>query len=179
VVSTLRYRTATPSDADAVLALVRRAYRGASSRAGWTTEADLLDDQRIDLPGVQNKITRSDGFVLLAEDESATLIACCELAARRGRLGYFGMFAVEPTRQAGGLGSRVLAEAERRAQADLAATRMEMGVIAQRAELIAWYERRGYRRTGERWPFPYRELVNGRALRDDLFFVVLRKELTG
>jgi ribosomal protein S18 acetylase RimI-like enzyme len=175
----LRYRTATPSDAEAVLTLVRRAYRGESSRAGWTTEADLLDDQRIDLPGVQSKITRSDGFVLLAEDDNATLVACCELAVRPGGLGYFGMFAVEPTRQAGGLGRAVLAEAERRASVDLAATRLEMGVIAQRAELIAWYERRGYRRTGETWPFPYDELVDGHALRDDLFFIVLRKELNG
>lgn len=175
---TLRYRIAASSDAEAVLALVRRAYRGESSRAGWTTEADLLDDQRIDLSGVRNKITRPDGFVLLAEDENAALVACCELAARRGGLGYFGMFAVEPTRQAGGIGRQVLAEAERRARADLAATRMQLGVIAQRTELIAWYERRGYRRTGETWPFPYDELVDGQALRDDLVFVVLRKDLT-
>jgi hypothetical protein len=55
---------------------------------------------------------------------------------------------------------------------------MEMGVIAQRTELIAWYERRGYRRTGETWPFPYHELIEGRALRDDLYFVVLRKALS-
>jgi ribosomal protein S18 acetylase RimI-like enzyme len=177
-VPTLRYRTAAPGDADAVLALVRRAYRGESSRKGWTTEADLLDDQRIDLPGVQNKITRPDGFVLLAEDEIATLVACCEVAARPGALGYFGMFAVEPQLQAGGVGRQVLAEAERRAREDLGATQMEMGVIAQRTELIAWYERRGYRRTGETWPFPYHELIEGRALRDDLYFVVLRKALS-
>ena len=173
----LRYRVATADDAAAVLALVRRAYRGESSRAGWTTEADLLDDQRIDLPGVTSKINREDGLVLLADDDAGALVACCELAIARPGVGYFGMFAVEPTRQAGGLGRAVLAEAERRAREDLGAARMELSVIAARTDLIAWYERRGYRATGETRPFPYDELVGGLALRDDLYFVVLDKKL--
>jgi hypothetical protein len=69
----------------------------------------------------------------------------------------------------------VLAEAERRARDDLGAARMELAVIAARTDLIAWYERRGYRATGETRPFPYDELVGGSALRDDLYFVVLEK----
>jgi GNAT superfamily N-acetyltransferase len=174
-VPTLSYRVATADDAADVLALVRRAYRGESSRAGWTTEADLLDDERIDLPGVANKINRRDGLVLLADDGAGALVACCELALARAGVGYFGMFAVEPTRQAGGLGRAVLAEAERRARDDLGAARMELAVIAARTDLIAWYERRGYRATGETRPFPYDELVGGPALRDDLYFVVLEK----
>jgi GNAT superfamily N-acetyltransferase len=171
----LTFRVAGPEDAEAVLALVRRAYRGETSRAGWTTEAHLLDDERIDLAGVQRKIAGPDGFVLLALADGTTLVACCELASRGNGLGCFGMFAVEPTRQAGGIGPAVLATAESMAVQRWRLSAMELTVIAQRRELIAWYERRGYHRTGDTRPFPYDALVNGRALRPDLHFVVLKK----
>src|SRR4051794_13241714 len=42
------FREAGPADLGAIVALVESAYRGESSRAGWTTEADLLDGQRTD-----------------------------------------------------------------------------------------------------------------------------------
>ena len=87
------------------------------------------------------------------------------------------MFAVWPQLQAGGVGRRVLAEAERLARDDWGCDTMEMTVIGQRDELIAWYGRRGYAMTQERRPFPYHDLVNGAALRDDLYFAVLEKPL--
>jgi GNAT superfamily N-acetyltransferase len=169
------FRLAVAADAPAVTALVRSAYRGESSRTGWTTEADLLADERIDEATVTAKITDPHALVLLASDDA--LVACCEVVDRGDGLAYFGMFAVTPTRQAAGLGRVVLARAEQEAVGRFGATRMEMTVIAVRAELIAWYERRGYRLTGERRPFPYDQLVNGVALRDDLDFAVLTKEL--
>jgi len=52
-----------------------------------------------------------------------------------------------------------------------------MTVIRQRPELIAWYERRGYRLTGERRSFPYGDERFGQPNRDDLEFVVLEKTL--
>jgi GNAT superfamily N-acetyltransferase len=172
----LAFRPAGEDDAPAVLALVRRAYRGEASRAGWTTEADLLDDGRIELPELLHKITGPESLVLVVESRG-DLVACCELAHRGDGLAYFGLFAVEPTLQAGGLGRRVLAEAERVARGLWSSTVMEMTVIGQRSELIFWYERRGYALTGERRPFPYDELGSGGALRDDLYFAVLRKPL--
>jgi ribosomal protein S18 acetylase RimI-like enzyme len=75
------------------------------------------------------------------------------------------------------VGRQVLAEAERIARDEWAATNMIMTVIAQRAELIAWYERRGYRRTGETQPFPYGNARYGIPLRPDLVFAVLAKQL--
>jgi ribosomal protein S18 acetylase RimI-like enzyme len=92
-------------------------------------------------------------------------------------LSYFGLFAVEPSLQAAGIGRQVLTEAERIARQRWSCTTMEMTVIGQRTELIAWYERRGYALTGERRAFPYAELGPGGALRDDLYFSVLRKDL--
>lgn len=38
----LSFRPATAADAPLIAALVNSAYRGDSSRAGWTTEADLI-----------------------------------------------------------------------------------------------------------------------------------------
>jgi GNAT superfamily N-acetyltransferase len=87
------------------------------------------------------------------------------------------MFAVVPTRQGAGIGAQLLAEAERKAVAVWQALVMEMTVIAQRSELIEWYERKGYQRTGETRPFPHGDERFGVPRRDDLEFVVLAKSL--
>ena len=54
---------------------------------------------------------------------------------------------------------------------------MEMTVITQRRELIAWYERRGYTVTGESRPFPHSDERFGLPRRTDLVFEVLAKPL--
>ena len=172
----LAFRPAEQVDAPALLSLVRRAYRGEESRAGWTTEADLLADGRIELPELLGKITGPDSLVLVVE-RAGDLVACCELAHRGDGLAYFGLFAVQPALQAAGIGRQVLNEAERLARERWSSVTMEMQVIGQRDELISWYERRGYTLTGDRRPFPLDELQPGEALRDDLYFAVLRKPL--
>jgi ribosomal protein S18 acetylase RimI-like enzyme len=90
---------------------------------------------------------------------------------------YFGMFAVDPTRQAGGIGAAVLSEAERIARDEWRVPRLVMQVIDVRAELIAWYERRGYRRTGEAIPFPYDVQKRAGPMVAALTFVILGKDL--
>src|SRR4051812_2868762 len=164
----LTLRTATLDDAAVVADLVHRAYRGDSSRAGWTTEANLLDGQRIDIGGVEEKIAAPGAEGLVALDEDARIVACCEIEHRPGDAAYFGMFAVEPTMQAGGLGRTVLEHAESRARELWGVHTVEMTVIAQRTELIAWYERRGYARTGDTKPFPYGDPAFGLPRTDDL-----------
>ncbi|MFD0776789.1 GNAT family N-acetyltransferase, partial [Streptomonospora algeriensis] len=102
---------------------------------------------------------------------------CCELADGGDGSAYFGMFAVQPDAQGGGLGRRVLAEAERIAAEELDSATMRMTVLRQRADLIAWYERRGYRRTGETVPFPYGDERFGLPKREDLVLEELAKPL--
>jgi ribosomal protein S18 acetylase RimI-like enzyme len=174
----LQFRPATPADISNITSLVRSAYRGEESRKGWTTEADFVADDRIDEAGVLAKIANPNGVLLLGIDDSGALVACCELLKLDSGIGYFGLFAVSPQRQGAGLGKHVLKTAESYAQEIMGAKSLEMTVIAVRAELIAWYMRRGYNRTGEKRPFPYEQLVNGKALRDDLYFDVLTKDLT-
>ncbi|MER7752498.1 GNAT family N-acetyltransferase [Kitasatospora sp. NPDC097643] len=169
------FRRATPADVPALVELVESAYRGDASRVGWTTEADLLDGQRTDAEGVGAAIGHPDGVVLVVE-QGGELLACCQLE-HRGDRAYFGMFSVRPGLQGGGLGRAVLAEAERVAGEEWGVGELEMTVIEQRADLIAWYERRGFRRTGVYTPFPYGDERFGIPLRPDLRFETLTKGL--
>jgi ribosomal protein S18 acetylase RimI-like enzyme len=171
----LSFRAATPADVDTIVALVESAYRGDSSRAGWTTEADFLDGRRTGSDDVLAQIARPQSVVLLAERDGE-LLACAHVAVEDGA-GYFGMFSVVPGLQGGGIGKQVLAEAERIAREDFGQSAMQMTVIDIRDELIAYYERRGYRRTGVFKPFPYGDARFGLPRRDDLRFEVLEKPL--
>jgi len=169
------FRLATSADVAAIVALVESAYRGDVSRKGWTTEADLLDGQRTDPAGVAELIAKPGSCMLLAERDGA-LLACANLE-KRGDAGYFGMFSVRPDLQGAGIGRAVLAEAERVAHEDWHCREMHMTVISVREELIAWYERRGYRRTGIHSPFPYGDARFGIPKREDLRFELLVKTL--
>ena len=171
----LTFRTATAADIPALIELVTSAYRGDASRVGWTTEADLLDGQRADADGILADINRARSVVLLAEQDGQ-LMACCHVADENGH-GYFGMFAVNPKAQGGGVGKQVMQYAERFAAEQWQLPTMQMTVIDCRDELIAFYERRGYVRTGIKKPFPYGDARYGLPKRDDLQFEVLEKPL--
>ncbi|MFF0093561.1 GNAT family N-acetyltransferase [Streptomyces canus] len=171
----LTFRDATDADVDALVALVESAYRGDASRAGWTTEADILEGQRTDPEGVLAVIKSPDSRLLTVERDGQ-VVACCQLE-HRGTYAYFGMFAVSPALQGGGLGKVIIAEAERIARATWGVTEMHMTVISVRNDLVAWYERRGYRRTGQMTPFPYGDERFGLPQRDDLQFELLVKPL--
>ena len=175
----LPLRAAHREDAEALSELVNSAYRGDSSRVGWTTEADLLGGQRTDPDALRDFIVQSGTVgdrVLLVHDHAGGIDACVQLE-RHDDEAYLGMFTVRPTLQGGGLGRRLLAAAEQDARRRWGVSAVHMTVIAQRHELIAWYERRGYRATGETAPFPYGDARFGEPRRNDLHFVVLRKAL--
>ena len=172
---TLTFRAARPADVDALVALVQSAYRGDASRAGWTTEADLLDGQRTDPEGVGRTIADPNSRIVLAEQDGK-LMACAHIECQP-RGAYFGMFSVNPKSQGGGIGNQLIAECERIARDEWHCASVFMTVIRQRDELIAWYERRGYAKTGERKPFPYGDPRFGLPKRDDLEFIVLEKKL--
>jgi ribosomal protein S18 acetylase RimI-like enzyme len=171
----LSFRDAGAGDVDAVVALVESAYRGDASRQGWTTEADLLDGRRTGADDVAACLQRPRSRILLAERDGA-LLACAHVAEEDGA-GYFGMFSVDPARQGGGIGKQLLAEAERMASEEWSLHAMRMTVIDVRDELIAFYERRGYRRTGIFKPFPYGDARFGLPKRGDLRFEILEKSL--
>ncbi len=170
------FRIAELGDIDALLTLIHSAYRGDSSRQGWTHEADLLDGQRTDVDELRKKITDENAVFYVIESEGE-LLACTCLEKKSETTGYLGMVTVRPDLQAAGLGRKLLEQAEVYAREHFHLREIEMTVIDSRSELIAWYERRGYKRTGETRPFPMNDPRAGIVLVEHLQFVVLSKEV--
>ncbi|MBB4612234.1 GNAT family N-acetyltransferase [Novosphingobium taihuense] len=166
----IRFRLAKAADVPALRALVESAYRGESSKRGWTSEADLLNDERTSNDELAGTIASEGSRVLLAEigGKIAGTVTITDLGEGRA---YLGMLCVDPDLQAQGLGRALIADAEDMAAEVFGAAVMEMTVIDARPELIAYYERRGYLRTGESRPFPnggedrFRMAVLERSLR--------------
>lgn len=170
------FRRAGTADAEAIAALVNSAYRGDSSRAGWTTEADLLGGQRTDAEEIAQLVGR-EGSVLLLCLRAGELVGSVYVERMDDATAYLGMLVIRPVLQGQGLGRCLMDEAERFARAEWGAARMQMQVITLRPELIAWYERRGYRRTGETRPFPASDPRFGLPKVAGLQFGVLEKPL--
>lgn len=169
-------RTAGPADTAPLIELIRSAYRGEASREGWTSEADLVSGDRISCEHVRAMISKP-GSMMLVVDDGNGVVACCQLQDCGQGLAYFGTFAVAPSAQGAGLGRRLITtEAERQAARVFGSARLEMTVLAQQELLIAWYERLGFRRTGEIRPFPADQRY-ARPLQDGLYFAVLAKNL--
>jgi ribosomal protein S18 acetylase RimI-like enzyme len=163
--------TARPNDAPELDILVNSAYRGDSSRQGWTTEADLLDGTRTDAAAIEDIINRP-GFKILKYVEDAEILGCVELHNENGKL-YLGMLTVRPHLQGKGIGKDLLKAVEAEAKRQKCKS-IFMTVISVRKELIDWYVRHGYVHTGERKPFAFNDPRFGQP-KKQLEFVVLEK----
>jgi ribosomal protein S18 acetylase RimI-like enzyme len=161
------------ADAAAINNLVNSAYRGDSSKQGWTTEADLLDGTRIDEAAVKELIERSNTTILKYTEDNK-ILGCVELRQEEGKL-YLGMLSVAPNTQGKGIGKKLMVAAEDHAKA-LGIATIFMTVISVRKELIDWYIRHGYQLTGERKPFVVPDTRWG-IPKQELEFVVLEKNL--
>ncbi|WP_229369986.1 GNAT family N-acetyltransferase [Fibrivirga algicola] len=164
---------ATPTDIPALNRLVNSAYRGDNSRKGWTTEADLLDGIRTTEASLAEQFTNPNATILRYVKDGQ-LLGCVYLEQKDDVL-YLGMLTVSPELQAGGLGRQLLEAAEDYAR-DRHCRAITMTVISQRTELLAWYERRGYRRTGITHPFPDDPERFGTP-KQPLAFIELEKEI--
>jgi ribosomal protein S18 acetylase RimI-like enzyme len=170
----------TDAELPELVQLVNAAYRGTGSRTGWTSEAGLIDGERVTLDALRREIAVTPGLRIYRLRDASQLLACVRIHDERGALGepacHISMLAVRPERQAAGLGRRMLefAETEGRGRGARVA---RMSVISARASLVAWYERRGYRPTGETEPFPYEEACFGQPQRRGLEFILLQKFL--
>jgi ribosomal protein S18 acetylase RimI-like enzyme len=160
-------------DALALDKLVNSAYRGDSSRQGWTTEADLLDGTRV-TPDLMAEILIKPDTTVLKYEENGSLLACVELRKDSANL-YLGMLTVSPTLQGKGIGKLMLQAAEDEARSQ-SCTGIYMTVISVRQELIDWYKRHGYTETGERKPFHMPDTRWG-VPKQALEFIVLQKAI--
>lgn len=172
----IEFTQADESHVENIVKLVNSAYRGEGAKKGWTTEADLLDGQRVDADGIRENINKEDSVILVAEnDDNGDLLGCVHLEKQEARC-YLGMLTVDPNLQKHGIGKMLLEESEALAQF-WDCTSIFMTVISIRKELIAWYEKHGFRNTGEKKPFPYGDERFGIPKVQGLEFVILQKKL--
>ncbi len=158
-----------------IAALINAAYRG---EVGWTTETDYLTGERINAAALRAQCAaRPDGLLLaLREDGHGAALGCVWMEPLGEGEWRLGLLTVRPDRQDAKVGRSLLAEAEAAASAR-GARRVSITVVNIREALIAWYERRGFVRTGVVEPFPYEDQRFGAPLRGDLSFVVMEKTL--
>jgi ribosomal protein S18 acetylase RimI-like enzyme len=164
---------ATITDVSILNKLINSAYRGESSKKGWTTEANILEGKR----------TTEDELIDIIKDKKSTIlkysvnnqiIGCVLLIKKENEL-YLGMLTVSPELQNSGIGKKLMQEAEIFALA-LGLSKIVMTVISVREELIAWYKRNGFVDTGAREPFPISELFS-QTTTEPLEFIVLEKKI--
>lgn len=171
----LNFRLGMLSDEAQVISLVNSVYRGESAEELWTTEAKLIDGPRIDSKSFADLIAPNDSFLILAFYENE-LVGCVHL--RKSLIDcLLGMLSVKAAFQKFGLGKVILSYAEEYALANLGIHEMSMHVITVRSELLNWYQRRGYKATGEVVPFNGNNGLN-KPKSGSLYFAVLKKVLT-
>ena len=169
-----RFGFATLADIPQLAALIERAYRGPEAAKGWTNESELLTGPRSSPAEIEGLIREADTRFATAY-EGDKLVGCALIRNEGDGGSYFGMFAIDPDAQGGGLGKAMVARCEAAARELWGAKSMKLTVISLRAKLIEWYERRGFVQTGEHEPFPFDSATG--ALRTDFDLTVLRKTL--
>ena len=169
---------AEPADFPAIINLVNAAYRGTGAVESWNIEAGIIEGTRL-----TDSLLREDlaakphaHFLVTRDANTGAVIGTVWLEPVEKDAWYLGLFTVDPAIQNQQLGRRLLSSAEEFAK-ERGARFIRMGVLSVRDTLIAWYERRGYHRTGETEPYPYGDNRFGTPLRNDLKFVILQKQL--
>jgi len=169
---------ATECDYGAIVDLANLAFRGVGPSAGWNSEADFIEGQRLTEPLLREDLAAKPDALLLTyrDDRNGELLGTVWLEPKKDGVWYLGLLTIRPDLQNRQMGRALLAAAEGFAKQH-GACRIRMSVVNVRSTLIAWYERRGYLLTGETRPFPYGDQRFGRPLRDDLQFVLLEKDI--
>lgn len=163
---------AVEADIPTLNALVNSAYRGEGAKKGWTTESDLLDGIRVDETALR-EIIRNPEASIIKYEEAGKVLGCVYVEKKDDKL-YLGMLTVSPDKQTGGIGRKLVDAAEKKAITE-GCKIVTMTVISVRHELIAWYERRGYRNTGDVLPFPSDPRFG--TPKQPLSFIVMEKVL--
>jgi len=160
-----------------IIDLVNRAFRGTGPSASWNIE-HFIEGQRLNDSLLREDLAAKPEAHLLTyrDDPDGPLLGTVLLDPKKDGVWYLGLLSVRPDLQKRKLGCILLAASEDYAK-QRGARRIQMTVVNVRDTLIAWYERRGYRRTGETERFPYEDARFGTPLRSDLEFAVLEKAL--
>jgi ribosomal protein S18 acetylase RimI-like enzyme len=170
--------SAVEADYAAIVDLANLSFRGTGANASWNTEAVFIEGHRLNESLLREDLAAKPKAELLTyrDEPDGPVLGTVLLDERKEGVWYLGLLSIRPDLQKRQLGRGLLAAAEDFARAR-GGRRIRMTVVNVRDTLIAWYERRGYRLTGETQPFPYGDERFGRPLREDLHFVVLEKDI--
>ncbi|KAB5546813.1 putative GNAT family acetyltransferase [Coniochaeta sp. 2T2.1] len=171
----LHFRAATAPEASRIHQLVESAFRAEDSRPQWTADMSLGRSFRLDIQHITTPIENPDGAVLVACDQDNNLIASVQVSKRTEDLARIALLAVDENHQRSGIGHRLLDYAEEYCRNTWGVDRMGLNALSTREELILWYTRCGYQKTGEVTPF--RPPRDDETLPDNLFFVEMEKQL--
>lgn len=168
----MKYRQLTSTDhLDGIVALVNAAYRGVSGARRWTTEAYLVLGDRLQMPDLVRQL--ASGEVLLYAGYLDDRPVCCIALKPDGPVTEFGTFAVDPELHGLGYGKQLLEMAESTARPFCSV--FQVSVVSHNTDLVRFYERRGYSRTGQTLPYPVDQRV-GKPVMEDISLVVLHKK---
>jgi GNAT superfamily N-acetyltransferase len=159
-----------------VVRLMNEAYRGQGEVESWSTEVAFIQGDRTSEATLRSEIAEKPKGSMLVWDHQGLIQGCVWVEPASSSIWYLGSLAVDPRLQKAGLGRRLLHGAEEWIT-EHGGTRVQMTVLNLRDTLLAWYDRRGYRATGEKKPFPYEDGRFGTPVRDDLEFLVLEKRI--
>jgi len=180
IIGQLCFQSAKLADVSELSTLINGAYRGEKALHSWSSEASLLDGQRVDVQMLTMQIQRANSAILSGHrlnDLDKKLIGCVAVEQLSSQLSHLGMLTVDVSEQQNGFGDAFLKAGEAFAIRVFHAAKMRLTVLVQRPELIQWYERRGYRPTGEEQPFPYEDERFGKPRQHNLKFAVFEKVL--
>ncbi|CAG9994552.1 unnamed protein product [Clonostachys byssicola] len=172
----LNFRVATFEDAEPLKELIQAAFRAEDTREGWVGLADLAAGFTMDVNEVKERISSPISEVLIASNAENKYLGCVAVSKHGENVARVSWVAVDQKSHRGGIGRKVLEHAEEFSRQTWGVKTMGLNALSTRGPLIEWYERRGYKKTGELSPFPV-AAINGRALPEGLCFVEMEKEV--
>ena len=154
--------------------IINTAYRKISAN-GWTGESHLLSGIRVNESMLEEILKDENIRTFLAKKDDKVLATI--QVKKEGSALIVGLFAVCTEVQSSGIGKKLLDFAENRAKEIFKdCTKFVMEVISSRSELIAYYNRRGYKNTDVYLEFPKSELWTP-TTNEELKLLVLEKEI--
>jgi GNAT superfamily N-acetyltransferase len=165
---------ATTADIPALVPLINGAYRGEGGQIGWTNESHLISGARTSPQDLEELLHNPGATILKLTGPDNTILGCVYLQAQGDRL-YLGLLSVLPSHQNAGIGKQFLTTADDYARRHHC-THIHITVISVRTELVAWYERHGFNRTGDFEPFHHGEKFG--IAKEKLHLAVLEKPVS-
>ncbi|KAJ5681659.1 acyl-CoA N-acyltransferase [Penicillium maclennaniae] len=172
----LNFRAATLEDAPQLQELVQNAFRAADSRSDWTGDMGLASQFHISVEEIKSFMNGPESAFLIATDQNGVMMGTIGVSKRGANGARLSMLAVDHRYHRGGLGRQILGYAEDYSYQTWGATKAGLNALSTRQTLIAWYMRRGYKKTGETSPFP-RKRFPDLDLPEDMCFVEFEKDL--